>query len=203
MGEIRMNMKIHLPVAVAGMCAMVVMAAYAAYACWKGLSFSIDPTQLVSKMSPLLLAAAFIERAVEVLVSPWRDTEASKRQAALDQAKAATVPDPDMVKKASDSLDEYRGQTQQYAFLVSLLLGSLAAMSGVRALWPLLSSTQITNTGTLAGVGVQQQIVFLIVDVVLSAAMLAGGADGIHSMTSALTSYLDATGEQARKKAAS
>lgn len=198
-----MNMKIHLPVAVAGMGAMVVLAAYAAYANWRGLSFSIDPTQLVSKMSPLLLASAFIERAVEVLVSPWRDTEASKRQAALDQAKAAAVPDPNAIKTASDSLNEYRGQTQQYAFLVSLILGSLAAMSGVRALWPLLSTAQITNAGTLTGVSGQQQIAFLVVDVVLSAAMLAGGADGIHSMTNALTSYLDATGEKARQNAAS
>ncbi|MGA9668840.1 MAG: hypothetical protein WBQ94_06505 [Terracidiphilus sp.] len=198
-----MNMKIHLPIALAGIGAMVVLAAYAAFASWRGLDFSIDPTQLISKMSPLLLASAFIERAVEVLVSPWRDTEASKRQVALDQAKAAPVPDPVVIKAASDSLDEYRGQTQHYALLVSLLLGSVAAMSGVRALWPLLSSTQVTPAGTLAAVNWQQQFVFHVVDVVLSAAMLAGGADGIHSMTSALTSYLDATGEQARKKAAS
>jgi hypothetical protein len=198
-----MNMKIHLPVALAGMCAMVVLATYAAYSSWRGLDYSIDPTQLVSKMSPLLLASAFIERAVEVLVSPWRDTEASKRQAALDQAKAAVLPDPNAIKAASDSLDEYRGQTQHYAQLISLLLGSLAAMSGVRALWPLLSATQISAAGTLANVSGRQQFVYHVLDVVLSAAMLAGGADGIHSLTSALTSYLDATGEQARKNAAS
>ncbi len=198
-----MNMKLHLSAALAGMSAMVVLAAYAAFSSWRGLDFSIDPTQLISKMSPLLLAAAFIERAVEVLVSPWRDTEASKRQAALDQAKAAAVPDPNAIKAASDSLDEYRGQTQHYALLVSLLLGSVAAMSGVRGLWPLLNSTQVTPAGTLAAVNWQQQFVFHVVDVVLSAAMLAGGADGIHSMTSALTSYLNATGEKARQSAAS
>jgi hypothetical protein len=198
-----MNMKIHLPIALAGMSAMVLLAAYSAYAGWRGLSFSIDPTQLISKMSPLLLASAFIERAVEVLVSPWRSTEASKRQAALDQAKGAALPDPVAIKTASDSLDDYRGKTQQYALLASLLLGSVAAMSGVRALWPLLSATQITTAGTLAGVNGQQQMMFFVVDVVLSAAMLAGGADGIHSLTTALTSYLDATGEKARQNAAS
>jgi hypothetical protein len=198
-----MNMKIHLPIAFAGMCALVALAAYAALASWKGLSFAIDPSQLVSKMAPLLLASAFIERAVEVLVSPWRDTEASKRQATLDQLKAAAVPDSNAIKTASDSLDEYRGQTQQYAFLVSLILSSVAAMAGVRALWPLLGPTQITATGTFVSVNTQQQFAFFVLDVVLSAAMLAGGADGIHSVTNALTSYLDATGEQARKKAAS
>ena len=50
-----MNTKNHVPIALLGMCAMVVLAIYAALATWKGLSFSVDATQLVSKLSPLLL----------------------------------------------------------------------------------------------------------------------------------------------------
>ncbi len=190
-----MNLKSNWPIVAASVCAALLLAAYVAFARWGGLNFSIDPTQLMSTMSPLLLTAGFIERAVEVLVSPWRDAEANKKQAALDAATGAGAPDANAIKTAGDDLQTYKGQTQQYALGVALLLGFAAAIVGVRALWPLLTAPKL-NGATGA-----QQAAFLAVDVFLSAVMLAGGATGIHSVISAFTSYFDATGEKARKSA--
>ncbi len=182
--------------------ALAIAAGIAFVACaamkqWGGLNFYIAPTQLMGTLSPLLLTAAFIERAVEVAISPWRDAEADARQAELDRVKAAADADPETLKSARKSLRDYRGKTQQYAFAVALLLGAAASAAGVRALWPLLSAPK------LGGIGGGQQAAFDLVDMTLSAIMLAGGAAGIHSVVTAFTSYFDATGEKARKSAAS
>jgi len=174
----------------------VVFAACAAIGRWGGLDFYIDPTQLMGKLSPLLLAAAFIERAVEVLISPWRDTEAAKKQAVLDHAKAATPPDPDKIASASRDLNEYRGTTQQYAFAAALLLSAAVSAVGVRALWPLL------KTPSLDGIGEEQKIAYYLFDITISAVMLAGGASGIHSVVTAFTSFFDSAGEKARQSVA-
>jgi hypothetical protein len=87
----------------------------------------------------LAFAATFVERAVEILVSPWRDEGASK----LDKAVAAIKARPadlatdaanaTALKAASDALDEYRGETQRYAFAVSLVLSVMVSIAGVRA----------------------------------------------------------------------
>jgi hypothetical protein len=43
-----------------------------------------------------------------------------------------------------------------------------------------------------------QQVFFLCVDVALSAALLAAGADGIHSVVNAITSFFDASADRAK-----
>lgn len=169
----------------------------AAFASWGGLSIYIDPTQLMGTLAPLLLTAVFIERAVEVVVSPWRDAESDARRAALGHAKGAIAPDPVALHAAQKALTEYRVRTQQYAFAAAVLLGGAASSVGVRALWPFL------NNPKLGGVSAAQTIAFHLVDITLSAVMLAGGAAGIHSVVSAFTNFFDAAGNKARKSAAS
>lgn len=170
---------------------------FAAFLRWGGLNFSIKPAEILNVLSPLILTAGFIERAVEVLVSPWRDTGATKLQKALDAAKAAAPPDPVKVQTATDELDEYRGTTQRYAFATSLTLGFATAIAGVRTLWPLLDSTKFGSAS------VAQQHYFLVVDVILTAALLSGGADGIHSVVNAFTGFFDATAKKTEQAAGS
>ncbi|MGB7762243.1 MAG: hypothetical protein WBL61_20585 [Bryobacteraceae bacterium] len=143
-------------------------------------------------LAPLAFAAAVIERAVEILVSPWRDSEASKleRAVATIKAKAADQQNPADLKAASDALDEYRGNTQRYAFAVSLTLSLLVSMAGVRALGNFVDAAKLKDPVFTHGA---QYLFFLGVDVALSAALLAGGADGIHSVVNAITSFFDST----------
>jgi hypothetical protein len=100
------------------------------------------------------------------------------------------------LKVASDALDEYRGETQRYAFAVSLGLSILVSIAGVRSLEPFIDTARFHNTSLTSPA---QQVFFLCVDVALSAALLAGGADGIHSVVSAVTSFFDATADKVTK----
>src|ERR1700722_2590034 len=107
---------------------------------WDSLSFTVKLADLTALLAPLAFAAAVIERGVEILVSPWRDAEASKLEKAVVAIKARPV---DTAKDqqnaadlgtASDALDDYRGDTQRYAFAVSVTLSVLVSIAGVRAL---------------------------------------------------------------------
>jgi hypothetical protein len=167
--------------------------------CWESLPWKVDVTQLAGLLAPVVFAAAVVERSVEILVSPWRDTGASKLQKELSalQTLPADQRKPADEKIISDKLDEYRGVTQQYAFAVSLVLSMCVSIAGVRALGPFLvsdkfSALRMTRPG--------QYYFFLAVDVALSATLLAGGADGVHSVVNAVTSFFDASADKAAKQ---
>lgn len=165
---------------------------------WQGLKMSVSVATLTSLLAPVAFAAAVVERAVEILISPWRDTGASKLQKALaavqtrpaDTAKAADL------QAASEALDDYRGVTQQFAFAISLLLSLLVSISGVRALQPFLADKALEVVAT------DQRGFFYTVDVLLTALLLSGGADGVHSIVNAVTSFFDATATKASNAAA-
>jgi hypothetical protein len=156
------------------------------------------PTDVVKLLTPVILTAAFVERAVEVVISPWRDPEANKRLATLAAAKATSTADPagaaqrlQNVTTAATELSSYRGQTERYAFVISFTISLVASLAGIRALSPFLKSDALT------GLGAQQHALFMGFDVLLTAALLAGGADGLHSVVTAFTSFFDATSQRA------
>jgi len=169
---------------------------------WSAINLTVGVSDLAGKLAPLAVAAAVIERAVEILISPWRDGEASKLSRAVDAVKAAAAKPPNErdaanLKNASDKLDDYRSQTQQYAFAISLALSVLASMAGVRALGVFFDPAK----ATAAFLRSSQYYFFNDVDMALSAALLAGGADGIHSVMNAITTFFDSTATKAENSA--
>ena len=177
---------------------ILALTTFAIWLRWEGVGLSVKVSNIASLLAPLVFAAAIIERAVEILVSPWRDAQASKLERIVSAIEARS-PDAATLaqngaelKAASEALDEYRGETQKYAFGVSLTLSILAAMVGVRALNPFLDNAKFHATSHA------QQIYFLSLDVALSAALLAGGADGIHSVVNAVTSFFDAASQKTK-----
>jgi phage tail sheath gpL-like len=182
-----------------------VIIVYAIFARWKGLHLHIDPAKVAGMMAPLLLAASFIERAVEVIISPWRDTEANqlsntlheKRKHAQTQAAIAAASGAESATtnhaaaasaaaSAADELNEYKGKTKQYAFALSLVLGLSVAFVGVRALVNFYDPTAPSPFESA-----NQQLMFNVVDVFISAAVLAGGANGMHSIINGFTTFFD------------
>jgi hypothetical protein len=198
---------------------------YGMLARWRGLPFAIEPQNVLNIMAPLLLVSGFIERAVEVVISPWRDGQAAKltqmlaalqapqtvaavqetssnRQETESHAAIAvkTAPSgtPVQIEEAASRLAEYKERTQQYAFLASLTFSLMASCVGVRALWPLLSKVaKYSFENATAG----QQGTFLVVDVILPAALLAGGADGIHAVVNSFTTFFNTTAQKAQQSA--
>ena len=187
------------PLFVSGAVALVGVIVFRARLNWGTLGLTVRLQDLSGLLAPLAFAAAVIERAVEILVSPWRDAEASKLERVVAAIKArpadtaANAQNAADLKAASDAIDEYRGDTQRYAFAVSLTLSVLVSMAGVRALGNFVDANKLKD---LAFSQSPQYLFFLCVDVALSAALLAGGADGIHSVVNAVTSFFDRTAAQ-------
>ena len=182
------------PLLVSGAIALSCVAVFGAYLKWDGLSLTVRLQDLSGLLAPLAFASAVIERAVQIIVSPWCDAEASKLEKAVSAIKdtdpATNARNAADLKAASDRLDEYRGDTQQVAFGVSLTLSILVSMAGVRALGPFADVARLNNHAvTTPG----QHLFFLCVDVVVSAGLLAGGADAVHSVVNAATSFFDNT----------
>jgi len=146
---------------------------------WPGLNIGVKLSDVGGKLAPLAFAAAVIERAVEVVISPWRDPQKTKLQAAVDAAKQKNAG----LDEATAKLNEYTADTQKYAFTSSLILGLMASIAGVRAFWPFLPDMKVPDS--------PQGSFFLCIDVGLSAALLAGGADAVHSVVSAMTTFFD------------
>lgn len=74
-------------------------------------------------------------------------------------------------------------------------LWKVAAMVGIRALWPFLDpeSMKVFTQAPL-----EQKNTFIVFDVLLSAALMAGGANGIHSVIIAFTSFFDASAQKSQ-----
>lgn len=182
------------PLLVSSSLALVGVVIFRVFLKWNNLNFTVKVSDLAGLLAPLAFAATVVERAVEILVSPWRDAGASKLDKAVAAIKARPV-DPATstqnaadLKQASDVLDDYRGDTQRYAFAVSLTLSVLVSIAGVRALGPFVDAVKLNDPKVTTEA---QRLFFLAVDVALSAALLAGGADGVHSVVNAVTSFFD------------
>jgi hypothetical protein len=191
-----MSSRINRSLYVSSAGAVFVVILFAWLSRWQGLSLFIDPHNVLSAMSPLLLTAGFIERAVEVVISPWRDTGAAKLANKVD-ALRTQIPasEPNAIAAADSAFQEYKGQTQRYAFGVSLSFSLAAAYVGVRALWPFVEHSRFEKLSH------SQQWMFVVVDMVLTAALLAGGADGIHSVINAFTTFFNTTAQKAQQSA--
>lgn len=179
--------------------ALIAVAAFGAWLQWGGISMTIDPTKLAGLLAPIAFAAAIVERGVEILISPWRDAGANKLQAKIDAIKALPADPNDPTKNAkelqtaTDNLSDYRETTQRFAFAVGLVLSVLVSIAGVRALGSFLATNAFDSHSP------NQKGFFLSMDVAVTALLLAGGADGLHSVVNAVTSFFDSTADKAAK----
>jgi hypothetical protein len=187
---------------IAGGLALAGILIFAVWLKWDGVVMTVALDKLAGLLSPIAFAAAVVERGVEILISPWRDSEASKLEKAVAAIKARPADPATAAQNAADlqaasnALDDYRGTTQRYAFAVSLTLSILVSIAGVRALGPFLDPAKFDLLKTS---NPDQHTFFLAMDVALTAALLAGGADGVHSVVNAVTSFFDASADKASK----
>lgn len=127
-------------------------------------------------LAPLMAIALFVERAVEVVISSWRNQGAMYLKSAVESASEAVSK-----AAAEHALAAYRDATQTLAFITGLSFSAIAAMVGVRAIAPL-----VVVNRPMDGV-------FYAFDVAITALLLAGGADGLHQIVTTFTEFLDST----------
>ena len=153
----------------------------------------ISGEDVVDLLTPLILIALFIERALEVFVTGWRSLRKDQLSTMVDVAKSSGAG----VAEAETALDDYRRQTQRIAFLSAAAAGAAIAIVGVRVLEPL-TDVQLAQKlwrDDPGGIG-YQGFGFRLVDIVLTAGLLAGGAEGIHRVMTLFLDFVSTTRER-------
>ena len=184
-----------------------VLVAASAAAAWlagnfTGLAFKpFEASAVVGNLTGLFLISLFLERALEVFVSSWRDADSRALEHDILHALAAAKAAPDAaaaaeaeraVREKRYALHLYKAKTARVAFICGLVAGAVIALAGARALAPLLAG--------MPQPGTPQALVVTIVDVVITAGLIGGGSDGIHKLVSVITDYLDATRDKVAGK---
>ncbi len=174
--------------------------------------------QFVSFFTELTAIALFVERALEVLVTPWREKGAQTKDVAataaqsalkahLDQTKVAGLaPEavvalaakvPELQQQAlqfTQDLAEYRAETQRIAFVAALAIGIAVSLIGFRALDFFVQGGAQTSLASHP----HQLVLFQAMDVVLTGAVISGGADGLHQMVTIFTNFADSTKDKTK-----
>lgn len=134
---------------------------------------------LLQRVIPLFVIALFVERAIEVFVSPWRSREEMLIRA------ARRTPLGKLAEEEDRKLTTYKADTMRIAFAAGVGMGMTVSAVGVRALALFIQPDQIA---ALAG---SQRPLFTTVDVVITGLLIGGGADGIHKVVKVFTSFFD------------
>ncbi len=180
--------------------ALVAASAVAAWqaSAFTGLAFKpFKAEEIVGNLTALFLISLFLERALEVFLTSWRDAGRRKLEHeiahAVADAKAAPAAEAERrVRQARHELHLYKAQTARASFMCGLVAGAVIALAGARALSPLLVA--------LPPAGSPQLLLVTIVDVVITAGLIGGGSDGIHKLVSVITDYLDAARDKVAGK---
>lgn len=132
----------------------------------------------VNKMTTLLVSlfsiALFFERCIEVIVAIFRNKKAAEYKNELDKSPT----DKDIEKK----LTNYRLETQSISLRVSFIVGIAVSAMGIRILGELVDIPQ--------DIGLSQKNLFNLVDIFITAGVLAGGSDGIHQLMTVYDDYM-------------
>lgn len=142
-------------------------------------------------MAPLVILALFIERGVEVILAAWRAGGASQRESDMQMAMDQGTVDEQW--RARTDLDSYRADSQRLAFALAFVISLLISMMGVRAI------EMLVGQNLLAAAPAEQRTLFVRVDVLVTSLLLTGGAEGIHKVVNAFTTFLDSTQERMKK----
>jgi len=188
----------------------------------------MSAAEFLQTMAPVVLVSLILERALEVFVTASRGPTAAAAETALVKAardldgavkalEAAErpaegrAPPPDAVVAAArgardekqaalaaarSAVSEHRSKTQRNAFLGGLALGVVVSALGVRILG------LFVDPAVFGSLPAAQQGWFNAADVVLSGAVLGGGADGLHKLVSVFTNYLDTVTQGQRSQRA-
>lgn len=148
----------------------------------------------IEMLMGLFAVALLMERVQEVFVIATRQAGRKEVDTLLTNAKLAAADSGAsidaqnlaVVKEESD-LVVYKTETQQAALNFGLFFGFVAAIAGVRSISLLIVSENL--------VGLQADI-FMVLDIVITTGVIAGGSEAIHQLVSIFTDFYD----DARKK---
>jgi hypothetical protein len=148
--------------------------------------------EFLQLITPLFLVSLFIERALEVLLTPWRAEGSERLQGDL---RAASKADGPLKAATAQKLIAHRSTTQRIAFAGGVTLGVVFAALGIRALG------LFVDPAVFKALPAVQKKLFTVADVLLTGAVLGGGSDGLHKLISVFTTFLDTTAARTKARA--
>jgi hypothetical protein len=157
------------------------------------ITFAASPTFLPFKttsvahigsiMATAILLALFVERTIEVVLLT---TRAKDKQKLAIEAKSAQNLSGETAAKANETLASFTSDSLRIALMLGFLLGVLISAAGVRLIESFLEPYAVAEmTGT--------QYKFLaLVDILVTGALIGGGANGLHRILDMFLSSVDA-----------
>lgn len=142
-------------------------------------------------LMPLVWTALFVERSLEVFLTPWRGGNSDDIQERITQLTGAEGMATELAA-AKIELVTYKSATRGVAFSLGFSLGIVSAMFGIRGF------LAFVDPGSLAGVSLVQRTVLGALDVLLSGALIAGGSEGLHRVISVFMAYVDMASAKAK-----
>ncbi len=100
----------------------------------------------------------------------------------LDKANGLLSKHQNAKRDAHADMEKYKGRTARISYIVGAFIGLIIGLAGLRVISPLVDY-KLANWDTF------QTFAFHSIDVVLTAALLAGGAGGIHQIISIFSEY--------------
>jgi hypothetical protein len=158
------------------------------------LDFNIGA--ITSMLLSLFVVTLFVERAVEVIVTAWREPgkRAIEEGHVPDKYAAPTAHATSDLPGSNDMLQAYTAQTMRIAGAMTMLLGILVSAVGFRVLQPLVDSDSFVSLGGL------QQGVFKWTDVLVTGGLIGGGSEGIHQLMKAIIGAFETSKAYLAKK---
>ncbi|NRD74080.1 hypothetical protein HQQ94_12705 [Shewanella sp. VB17] len=181
---------------------------------WKiePINVKIDDTSLAntaSLLGTLILLSLFVERAIEVFLSAWRSAGADELDRNINNRKLAVEkylqmqPQSTAVLKSEhynhlveqlENIEKerarYRAHSRMMSKWLGLGIGMLLAFVGVRIIGNILDASALSG---------YQKTFFMILDIVFTGAVLAGGSDPINRAMKAYNHFMTPTSQLASR----
>ncbi|WP_263556467.1 hypothetical protein [Paucibacter sp. B2R-40] len=173
--------------------AVLMLAYWAAFNGFIGIKYKTDILTVGSNLiASLFVVAVFVERSTAVLNSIWfgaalREAETQERLARIAWSHANFGAEfLDKMKPAAQTLATVEAKRDKAQAWAALFIALGVSAAGLRTL-------EVLQDVVPASLPVFQLVFYHLIDIVLTAGLIAGGSAGIAAITDLLRKYIDAT----------
>lgn len=171
-----------------GIGALVILAAYYYETSALSLKPDLDITHLPQLFGFLVLISLFVERAIEFVLSLWRSAEADYLDRNIETLKEKiAIPTEESVEARVDKVKlthklealedervDFKADSRLAALWTGVIIGVFVSLVGVRIMGSVFEAPASSH--------VFHSRAFIIVDVLLTGLVLAGGSSAIHKI---------------------
>ena len=163
---------------------------------------NFGPNDIIQLLTVIAGVATLEQSTVEVMISTWRNPAREEIEAELmrlnRELKGENItPDERKQwiaerKELRIKLKKYKADTRRISLWIALLVGILISVVGVRILGNLVDPNQLQAMSKYQALG------FNTMDIFLTGALIAGGADGVYQIVQVFSSFLNKTDEKVK-----